>query len=116
MTLNGYQALTNKTANCPVLCLYVEKEKEDDEFVFRIPAYEALGLAGEAGEVVECIKKMCRFNGRDRVKYAEQAKEELGDALWYLAQLARQLGFSLESIAEANIRKLEERYGLKEGK
>jgi NTP pyrophosphatase (non-canonical NTP hydrolase) len=66
-----------------------------------------LGLAGEAGEVIEPIKKHL-FHGRylDRDKLAI----ELGDALWYIAAIATTIGRSLSSIADGNVKKLEERY------
>lgn len=67
----------------------------------------AVGLSGEAGEVADLVKKHV-FHGHalDRA----HALEELGDILWYLAFTARTLGSSLEEVAAANVRKLEERY------
>jgi len=67
----------------------------------------ALGLAGEVGEVIELIKKE-RFHG----VRAETSKlqKELGDALFYLTWVANLNGLSLVEVAEANIRKLRERY------
>lgn len=67
----------------------------------------ALGLAGEAGEVTELIKKDW-FHGRtiDRDLLAA----ELGDVLWYVAALARRHGLDLDAIARGNIEKLMARY------
>jgi NTP pyrophosphatase (non-canonical NTP hydrolase) len=70
-------------------------------------AYPALGLAGEAGEVAEHVKKAIRDDGGliGEVRRAAMAKE-LGDVLWYLTQLASELGLELDEIAEDNIEKL----------
>lgn len=67
----------------------------------------ALGLAGEAGEVVDLVKKhVFHEHILDRVHLAE----ELGDVLWYVAALASTLGIPLEDIAAANVAKLLARY------
>lgn len=68
---------------------------------------DALGLAGEVGEVVELIKK-----DRFQAQPLDPAKLclELGDVLWYLTDLAHQYGLSLADVAEANSRKLRARY------
>jgi NTP pyrophosphatase (non-canonical NTP hydrolase) len=66
-----------------------------------------LGLAGEAGEVVELIKKHC-FHGKalDR----ESLRKELGDVLWYISAICSEVGLELGDVAEANIDKLFARY------
>jgi NTP pyrophosphatase (non-canonical NTP hydrolase) len=70
-------------------------------------AYPALGLAGEAGEVAEHAKKAIRD---DAGKVSEERRaamsKELGDVLWYVAQLATELDLSLEEIASQNLEKL----------
>lgn len=67
----------------------------------------ALGLAGEAGEVVDDIKKRI-FHGREVPM--EHTAEELGDVLWYVANIATQCGFSLDDIIQQNVTKLTARY------
>lgn len=67
----------------------------------------ALGLAGESGEVVDDIKKKY-FHGRD--VDPEHTLEELGDVMWYVANIATQMGASLESILVNNVAKLKARY------
>jgi NTP pyrophosphatase (non-canonical NTP hydrolase) len=74
------------------------------------PFYSALGLAGEAGEVSEKFKKILRnkkgvFSEEDKV----EIKKELGDILWYMADICRFLDISLDDVAETNIYKLTDR-------
>ena len=70
-------------------------------------AYPALGLAGEAGEVAEHAKKAIRDDAGNITdeRRAAMAKE-LGDVLWYVAQLASELGLNLDEIAHGNLEKL----------
>ena len=70
-------------------------------------AYPALGLAGEAGEVAEHAKKTIRDNGGvvDEERRVAMSKE-LGDVLWYVAQLATELNLDLDQIAAQNLEKL----------
>src|SRR6266567_632298 len=72
--------------------------------------YPTLGLVNEAGEVAGKIKKIFRDKGGtfgDADRAALQA--ELGDVLWYLAQVATELDLSLQDIANANLTKLFDR-------
>lgn len=72
--------------------------------------YPALGLAGEAGEVADKIKKIIRDNkGVMTPEFAQSIAQELGDVLWYIAILSNELGFDLEQVAEINIKKLADR-------
>jgi NTP pyrophosphatase (non-canonical NTP hydrolase) len=90
--LSEYQLLSRRTAEYPREAWL---------------AYPALGLAGEAGEVAEHAKKAIRDDGGE-VSDERRTKmsKELGDVLWYVAQLATELGLQLEDIAQANIDKL----------
>lgn len=96
MTLNEYQEKALKTAIFP----------RDNE----IP-YLALALCGEAGEVADKVKKVIRdkdknFNDQEtRLNLAM----EVGDCLWYLANIAKSLGFTLYEIAFLNIDKINRR-------
>jgi NTP pyrophosphatase (non-canonical NTP hydrolase) len=69
--------------------------------------YPALGLAGEAGEVAEHAKKAIRDDSGEvgQERRAAIAKE-LGDVLWYLAQLATELDLDLDEVARGNLDKL----------
>jgi len=91
--LNNYQRQAKETA------IYPENSKI---------VYPALGLAGEAGEVADKVKKIIR-DGRNDAEYYNQIAKELGDVLWYCAVLADDLGYSLQQIAEMNVYKLQAR-------
>ena len=72
--------------------------------------YPTLGLTGEAGEVVDKIKKVIRDEGGIPTKEkVVEIKKELGDVLWYLAQLSTELGIKLSEVAEGNLEKLASR-------
>lgn len=66
-----------------------------------------LGVAGEAGECADLVKKHV-FHGHPLK--AEKLKKELGDVLWYVAMLARNLGFTMTDVINANVEKLVDRY------
>lgn len=72
--------------------------------------YPTLGLTNEAGEVAGKVKKI--FRDRAGVVTDEDRRAltlELGDVLWYLAEMCTQLGISLEDVAAANVDKLQRR-------
>lgn len=69
--------------------------------------YTVLGAAGEAGELANSWKKGLRDEEWTLAK--EQLRYELGDVLWYVANLATELGMTLEQVAQSNIDKLMDR-------
>lgn len=71
--------------------------------------YPALGLAGESGEVCEKIKKHLRGDYDISGDLISEVEKELGDVLWYIANLATDLGLNLDNIASKNIDKLRDR-------
>ena len=74
------------------------------------PIYPTLGLCGEAGEVADKVKKVMRDQGgRFSPDVIAALQLELGDVLWYVAQLATELGLELDQIAQANLDKLASR-------
>lgn len=72
--------------------------------------HAALGLAGEAGEFADCIKKHLIYGQPLDI---ENATEELGDLLWYIALACHALDVQMDEIAAQNIAKLRKRYPVK---
>ena len=90
MEFNDYQNQAKNTAIYP-------KDKA--------VVYPALGLAGEAGEVANKVKKVLR-DGTEIKDVSKDIASEIGDCLWYISVLASDIGWDLESIAKLNIEKL----------
>ena len=67
--------------------------------------YPALGLAAEAGEVANKVKKILRDGNFNR----EAIADEVGDCLWYIAALCRDLNVDMKDLAKNNLRKLHDR-------
>ena len=96
MDLSTYQSRARETARYPG--------------VGSNPIYPTLGLCGEAGEVADKVKKVIRDRGGAfSPEVIEALQLELGDVLWYVAQLASELGLDLEAVAHANLDKLASR-------
>jgi NTP pyrophosphatase (non-canonical NTP hydrolase) len=100
MELNEYQKKARETAMYP---------RMGNNYI-----YPTLGLAGEAGEVVEKIKKLMRNDGVETpdelsVEKRDEIIKEMGDVLWYLSQLASEIGVPFDTVAERNIEKLASR-------
>jgi len=95
MDFNSYQRIAKTTAIYPATHKIL---------------YPALGLAGEAGEVANKVKKLVRDGTSSLPKeWKEQIGSEIGDVLWYCAVLADDLGISLGKIASENETKLQDR-------
>lgn len=97
MIFNHYQDHTRNTAIYP------------DAGKGTIPAisYVALGLAGEAGEIANKVKKLIRDG--DKQDLRDQIRDEIGDAMWYLFRLADEFHVQAGDLAFQNIVKLEDR-------
>ena len=94
LTMNEYQKLAERTSGAG-------KSGKRRQII------AVLGLAGEAGEFANMIKKLTA-HGHDIP--IEDLADELGDVLWYLAEAATASGLSLDHIAQKNIAKLRARY------
>ena len=93
MLISDYQRLSRRTATYP---------GAGENIV-----YPTLGLAGEAGEVAEKVKKLMRDDGGVMSDERRAALAgELGDVLWYVAQVATEAGLDLAEVAQANLDKL----------
>lgn len=93
MTLNDYQKAAQRTSNTVTFTGKMENG--------------LFGLAGEVGELHDHYKKHL-FQMHDLDK--EHLKRELGDVLWYVAEMACGLECTLAEIAQINIDKLKARY------
>lgn len=65
-----------------------------------------LGIAGEAGDVVNCIKKTFAHENDQRAGI----KENIGDVLWYAAMICNFFGWDFEEVLQDNFKKLKARY------
>jgi NTP pyrophosphatase (non-canonical NTP hydrolase) len=96
MNFNEYQKESAKTAVYPNI---------GDNYI-----YPTLGLVGEAGEVANKVQKVIRDDNYVITEETrEDIKKELGDVLWYLANLATELNIDFEDVAQANLEKLNSR-------
>lgn len=70
----------------------------------------AMGVAGEAGEVVEKWKKIVAYKeGKTTQEDLDELAKELGDVVWYIAVMADSLGYSFDDIMQRNVEKLKSR-------
>ena len=96
MNFNEYQTKSRKTAKYPAIGHPV--------------IYPTLGLVNEAGEVAGKIKKVFRDKRGEISEETRSAlKAELGDVLWYIAQVCTELDLTLDEVAQYNIEKLYDR-------
>ena len=73
-------------------------------------SYATLGLVGESGEIANKVKKIIRDQDGDiNQDVKEKLGKELGDVLWYVANLAHDLSITLDEVAHANVSKLLDR-------
>ena len=101
MELNEYQRLANQTDQQP--------ETENLQTGPRSILVPLLGMAGEVGELLGEHKKWLR-DGDSYKLFPERVKEELGDLLWYLSNVATKHGLTLEEVADFNLSKTRRRW------
>lgn len=94
---NDYQKFTDTTAVYP------------RDTVEQALSYTVLGLTNESGEVAGKVKKVLRRDKELTQEVKDAIADELGDAMYYLARTARELGYTLEDIMYMNILKLTDR-------
>ena len=99
MELNEYQSRANLTDQRPAT-------EEDDQMALVFPL---MGIASEVGSLITQYKKHVR-DGDAHPLFSQRIKEELGDVLWYVANLAGKLNLELDDIAELNLRRIAERW------
>lgn len=105
MQPNEYLKASGRTDLCDdQLIKFVERcnDREAANFL-----HATMGISTEAGELLDVMKKYLAY-GRiiDRVNIAE----EIGDVLWYVAIILRELEMSFEDAMQMNINKLEKRF------
>lgn len=97
MTFDEYQKQALKTA-------IFNPDPLMDKTIF------AMGISGEAGEVIEKWKKIVAYKGGVVTEDDKQElKKELGDVVWYIALLAHSLDISFNEVIELNLSKLADR-------
>lgn len=105
MDLNEYQKKAQETDRVPAR----ESRTPGDELMVPL-----LGLAGEAGELLSEYKKHLR-DGEAHILFPARIEEELGDILWYVANLATKFDVTLEQVAQSNLKKTQGRWGVSQG-
>lgn len=112
MDINDYQKTTMSTAVYPECGTRSQRAVE----------YCIVGMAGEAGEALEFVKKLMRGDydhewgvdaarglGHEHPKFVGAIKKELGDVMWYWCRALEELGVSAEEILVLNLEKLQDR-------
>ena len=100
MNFDQYQREALRTDRVPA------RHAADDNLPLIVPM---LGLAGETGQLLSEYKKHLRDGEAHRL-FKERVSEELGDLLWYIANVASKFDLTLDEIAIANLVKVKERW------
>jgi hypothetical protein len=100
MDFNTYQTEAQRTDRVPT------RDRSGDVLSLVVPM---LGLAGETGQLLSEYKKHLRDGEAHRL-FKERVSEELGDLLWYIANVASKFDLTLDSIAATNLTKVKARW------
>jgi NTP pyrophosphatase (non-canonical NTP hydrolase) len=100
MDFNSYQKEALRTDRVP------SRDNADDAASLIVPM---LGLAGETGQLLSEYKKQLRDGEAHRL-FKDRVAEELGDLLWYIANVASKFDLSLSDVAVANLAKVKQRW------
>jgi NTP pyrophosphatase (non-canonical NTP hydrolase) len=101
MNLNAYQREAQKTDRVPGR----EPRGAGNDLIVPL-----LGLAGETGELLSEYKKHLR-DGASHLLFKDRIAEELGDLLWYIANVATKFDLKLDDVAQTNLKKTRDRWG-----
>lgn len=107
LTMEGYQQLAERTSKYKGLEYDSQADADNNEGARERLLVQTLALCGEAGELANVLKKHCYGHPYDQ----EGVTDELGDLLWYVAEVASANGYSLEEVARRNLEKLKNRHG-----
>lgn len=103
MDLNDYQRQANRTDQRPL--------RDGDDEIAREMAlvFPLMGLGSEVGSLLTQYKKHVRDRDAHPL-FSKRVEEELGDVLWYVANLAAKLGLHLDDVAELNLKRISQRW------
>ena len=107
MDFKEYQEKAEDTDQSPI--------GKDDKEALKSEIIPLLGLVGESGVLLSEYKKKLR-DGEDYTGFKDNIKEELGDLLWYISNLATKFDLNLNDIAKDNVKKIQERWKLPKNK
>lgn len=93
MEMNEYQILASRTIN-------------KDLHPTQIKRHALHGMVGEVGEIHSLYQKVFQGHAFDR----QHLKKEIGDLLWFIAELCTAYDFTMSDVADSNIEKLRQRY------
>ena len=104
MHLKEYQELARKTDRTPR-----DEAGDDPRQPYRHDVVPLLGLVGEVGGLLGEYKKRLR-DGELHRGFADEVAEELGDIMWYVANVADKFALDLEEVAADNLKKVADRW------
>lgn len=108
MTLDEYQKAATSTDQFP------GRSQQDASSPSRSELVPLLGLTGEVGGLLSEYKKLLR-DGPGHTQFRDQVKEELGDILWYVSNVATKYELNLTELAQANLAKIRDRWSARSG-
>lgn len=103
LSFEEYQKRAADTARYPKVFV----QQEDGTLLETNFIYPSLGLGGEAGEILEKVKKIVRDqHGAVTNENRAAIAKEVGDELWYLASICKEFGLDMGEVAQGNLDKL----------
>jgi len=110
MKLKDYQEFTETTnITWEAIKGFLESGDAEHQKMLML-MYLSLGLAGEAAEIANKVKKILRDSaGEINTTNSKALSKELGDVAWYMSEIANLIGVDLDEILEENFQKLTSR-------